>query len=228
MIKKLFYSIYLISSCWALNYEPDGHIHILEVNPSEHQIIAVNATGREHLIDLVGRFYAAAGVNGGYYNDDGSPQGLLVVNGEKLGDPVKLRGSVCWSSGESPLFKQIGPQMKLPEHQYMIGGAPLLIKNNEVILDYSSENTLESFLTTALPRTAVGVRDDGTWIFVTVESPGMNMIDLAYFMYGLDCVDAVNLCGGNSARMVIDSLNVRKGYDKPIGNAILILPKSAQ
>ncbi len=63
----------------------------------------------------------------------------------------------------------------------------------------------ESGLSTArAPRTAVGVRADGTSVFYTVDgrregwSGGLSLVDLAQRLVTLGCVDAVNLDGGGS------------------------------
>lgn len=59
-------------------------------------------------------------------------------------------------------------------------------------------------------RTAIGIRPDGTVIFVAVAgqpqdstSPGMTLRELSALMKQLGCVQALNLDGGNSTTMYV-------------------------
>ena len=85
------------------------------------------------------------------------------------------------------------------------------------------------------PRTAVGVRDDGTLFFVTVDgrqpgkSVGMSIPELSGLMLELGCQFAINLDGGGSTTMVIDGKMVNtppgsKGARRN-GDAILLFAK---
>lgn len=59
------------------------------------------------------------------------------------------------------------------------------------------------------PRTAIGVKKDGTLVFYAVDgrqndkSKGLNIEELANHMIELGCVDAWNLDGGGSTQMVV-------------------------
>ena len=60
------------------------------------------------------------------------------------------------------------------------------------------------------PRTAAGVSQDGRYVFLLVVdgrqpglSEGMTLIELAAWMKGLGCWDAINLDGGGSTTMVM-------------------------
>lgn len=125
------------------------------------------------------------------------------------------------------------------EADYIVGGTPLLISKGTLIEDYSCEQTLESFLTRKYPRTAVGIRENGDWVFVVVDvtyygaSGGMTIKEMADFMYKLGCVGAVNLDGGGSSTMVIDGLVINETYGEirengknveAVSDAILIFP----
>ncbi len=66
--------------------------------------------------------------------------------------------------------------------------------------------------TQSTPRSAIGVRVDGTTLMVTVDgrqpdvSQGMTMAELATFMIDLGAVDAIALDGGGSTQMVVDGV----------------------
>ena len=116
---------------------------------------------------------------------------------------------------------------------FIVGGSPLLLKNQEKITDYSEENIREDFILEQTARTAVGILQTGSIVFVVVEKnkllgrPGMNLEELADFMLQIGCSDALNLDGGGSSAMYFDNriVNHTDAQEK-ITDAILVLPKS--
>ncbi len=133
------------------------------------------------------------------------------------------------------------------EMEYIVGGTPVLVANGRVVTDFSVEQTLETFLTKQHPRTAIGIKPDGDWVFVVVEgripsiSLGMTMNELAAFMHSLGCVYALNLDGGGSSALYIndqlrntpsgedeDTPDAQRGDERPVSDAILIFPRDGQ
>jgi hypothetical protein len=55
------------------------------------------------------------------------------------------------------------------EMEHMVGETPVLISLGKIIEDYSSEQTIESFLTKRHPRTAIGIKSSREWVFVVVD-----------------------------------------------------------
>ncbi|NGX32533.1 MAG: hypothetical protein K1060chlam4_00581 [Candidatus Anoxychlamydiales bacterium] len=117
---------------------------------------------------------------------------------------------------------------------HIIGGTPLLIYNREKIYDYSSEKTLQKFITNKYARTAIGITENGNLLFVVVDgndyknSIGLTIDELRDLMYDLGSIYALNLDGGGSSTMVIDDKLVNSpedGYLEKVSNAILILKK---
>ena len=84
-----------------------------------------------------------------------------------------------------------------------IGGSDIFIENGEIkeeVIDQSHEKI-------ANPRTAIGIREDGTVIIFAVdgrsdESYGLRMISLAKTLLSFGCVTAMNLDGGGSTTVV--------------------------
>ena len=124
----------------------------------------------------------------------------------------------------------------------IVGGTPLLVDRGEVITDYSCEKTLLPFLQERHPRTAIGVKPNGQWLFVVVDgrlpelSVGMTMKELAVFMHDLGCLSALNLDGGGSSTLYLDGkvVNVPSPSDedgklaveeRPVSDVILIKAK---
>ncbi len=81
---------------------------------------------------------------------------------------------------------------------YAIGGKEVLVENGNA----------NNHGTTEQPRTAVGVKADGSVVLVEVDgrgkgnSDGIGLLDLALYMKSIGCVTAINLDGGGSSVMV--------------------------
>lgn len=254
-IFSILFCIFAIEiGSYTYDYYSDGlwtSIHVLVINPQEESIRPVKANGCETVAAMALTHGAAAGVNGGFYKENGDPAGILKIDNTWHGIPKKPRGAIGWSedgvrvlldrvltNDDMDVVSAMDPPNSTPDQwsalDHIVGGTPLLINHAIIIEDYSSEQTLESFLTENHPRTAVGIREDGCWIFVVVDGRflgmfgGMTMRRLAEYMLSQGCVEALNLCGGCSSTMVIEGkvANYPCGDDeKAVGDAILIFPK---
>lgn len=85
-----------------------------------------------------------------------------------------------------------------------IGGSDLIVTDGKV----NNDAINESHEKIAHPRTAVGVREDGTVIFFAVdgrsdESYGFRLVSLAKTLISFGCVTALNLDGGGSTTAVV-------------------------
>lgn len=235
-------------------------IHVLVVNPREHGIRPVKAHPKETVASLAQQYGALAAVNGGFWKSDGSPAGILKIDHHWYGMPSKPRGAIGWDKdGRKVLidrvltsvdenFIEVIPISDLAhttseewkETDHIIGGTPVLISQGNVVEDYSSEKTLSSFLTKKHPRTAVGIKESGEWVFVVVDGSfygllgGMTIKELAELMFELGCVEALNLDGGGSSTMVVEGVIVNQPagsileegkYVEEVSDAILIFSK---
>lgn len=215
-------------------------VHVLTVDPKEHAIRAVRASGeliaRETVKDLAIRHGAQAGINGGFWKINGDPAGILKIHHRWIGTPAKPRGAIGWSQdGRKVLIDRVLTNYSLqdcpndceievlpvsiPPHttpeewketENIVGGTPVLVCGGNLVEDFSCEQTLQSFLADRHPRTAVGIRANGEWVFAVVDGRfygffgGMIMKDLARLMLDLGCVEALNLDGGGSSTLVIE------------------------
>lgn len=116
----------------------------------------------------------------------------------------------------------------------LIGGFPMLLRNGASVLDRI--DTSSSFSVTQHPRTAVGVRPDGTVLLVVVDgrseaSGGMSLPQLTAFMQALGASDALNLDGGGSTTLALGGRVVNRPSDKtgerPVADALLVLGPAA-
>lgn len=138
--------------------------------------------------------------------------------------------------GAKVTFKpQIRAHPALPfTPDFIIGGGPLLLAQGQVQTDTESFNP-DSFYNFRHPRTAFGVRADGTLVLVTVDgrqpkkSVGMTIPELIALMQELGCRDAINLDGGGSTTMVIRNKVVNSVSDatgeRPVSDALVVLPR---
>lgn len=284
MVRSLFVKIlallasilWISSDIYSFTYEHYSEdyfttIHVLIVNPKEHPILPVRASGqhvkRETVATLANRYGAVAAINGGFWKLNGNPAGILKIAHHWHGTPIKPRGAIGWTNnGETVIIDRVlttyglnnCPDKSLievfpvsdppnttaeqwKEMEHIVGGTPVLISNGNVIEDYSAEQTIESFLTKRHPRTAIGIKSNGDWVFVVVDGHfygflgGMTIKKLADFMLELGCIEALNLDGGGSSTMVIDGVVINKPSGnlkengkqvEAVSDAILIFPSS--
>lgn len=242
-------------------------IHVLIVDPKDHAIRPVKAQGdscqRETVAALANRYKASAAINGGFWKRDGKPAGILKIDHHWHGTPLKPRGAIGWTNdGKTVIIDRVLTNYDLTDcideglieiypvsnpprtsaeqwqtMEHVVGGTPVLISHGKIIEDYTPEQTLESFLINRHPRTAVGIRENGQWVFVVVDGRfhgflgGMTMKALAELMLSLDCIEALNLDGGGSTTLVIDgkvintpcgSINENGKRVEAVSDAILI------
>jgi exopolysaccharide biosynthesis protein len=111
----------------------------------------------------------------------------------------------------------------------------MLLRRGEIVQDFGPEKVPETFVMQRHPRTAMGVRADGTWVLVVVDgrrptvSIGMTLAELAELMKSLGCKDALNLDGGGSSTLYLYGQVVNTPSDlageRPVSDAILVLPE---
>jgi exopolysaccharide biosynthesis protein len=116
---------------------------------------------------------------------------------------------------------------------HIVGGVPVLIDDGRVIEDFGPEKISAGFARRH-PRTAIGIKPDGTWILVVVDgrqpnlSIGMTLQEMARFMSSLGCHEALNLDGGGSTTMVLHgeiANSPSDGKERPVSDAILLIKK---
>ena len=121
--------------------------------------------------------------------------------------------------------------------KHLVGGGPRLLKSGRIYITKYEEKFRRDVAHGRAARTAVGICEDGSLLFVTIDgkprkrmrrnegySIGMSLTELAYFMQSLGVVDALNLDGGGSSTMVVRGMVLNRpteGAQRPVGNAVL-------
>jgi len=117
----------------------------------------------------------------------------------------------------------------------IVGGAGLLIRNGQVLTDWTDEQLRAGFNTERHPRTLIGTSRGGTIWLVTVDgrnpdvSVGMTFSELQKLAVGLNLENALNLDGGGSTTMVVGGTIVNHPSDKTgprkVSDALLVVPR---
>ncbi|MFM7188385.1 MAG: phosphodiester glycosidase family protein [Armatimonadota bacterium] len=112
-----------------------------------------------------------------------------------------------------------------------VTGAPRILTNGKVDVRYKQEKMSESFSSVRHPRTAVGIRPDGSVILVTVDgrqaelSRGATLPELAGILIANGATQGLNLDGGGSSVAVARNLVVNSpsdGSQRPVADALLV------
>lgn len=141
----------------------------------------------------------------------------------------------------------------LPEASAVSGG-PTLIDRGKLVFDEQREgwpfalaagkaaNDMHRFVVLRAPRTAIGVRKDGTVLLVVVDgwryaddrvsavplNGGASIDELRRIMLDLGADQAMNLDGGGSSTLVIEGNVVNQPSDasgeRAVGDAVLLIP----
>jgi exopolysaccharide biosynthesis protein len=118
---------------------------------------------------------------------------------------------------------------------FIIGAGPQLLASGGFVAEAEAANYSQSLMRLRHPRTAIGRREDGRLILVTVDgrqpqkSVGMTIEELAKLMLELGCREALNLDGGGSTTMVIKNRIVNSPSDqigeRPVSDALLVFTR---
>ncbi len=128
---------------------------------------------------------------------------------------------------------EMSPRLPLEfDPDFVLGGGPVLLLDGKPAADGDAGIYAEDFSRGRHPRTALGIREDGFLVLVTVDgrqpgsSVGMTIAEITDLMAEFGCLDAINLDGGGSTTMVIRDRIVNSPSDptgeRPVGNALLV------
>lgn len=207
------------------------------------------------LEQLIEKYGAVAGINGGQYEDEsglgigGWPVGVVMSQGVLRADHVDEYYEAGTDENGDPIYQTRSalPTVGFTEDDILVVGTfgggyaesiglrdavsfgPSLIVNGEAA-NYSGVGGGLN------PRTAIGQRADGAVLLLCIEgrrssSMGATMADLIDIMVQYGAVNAFNLDGGMSSSMyyngeeIVDNANIRQ--DRAIPTAWVVLPQGA-
>lgn len=196
------------------------------------------------------RHHAVAAINGSFFDmDKHNPVCYLRIHGKELGENTPSTDTVNRKyyqygtlivNGDSARIARTDSnrcwERTLPDSNIMTAG-PLLLLHGEV-QPFRHDRT---FVSNRHPRTAVGIRPDGTLLLFVVdgrskESEGMSLDELTKTLKWLGCTDVLNMDGGGSTTLYlqdwpndgivnypIDNGRFDHHGERGVSNAILVI-----
>ena len=116
-----------------------------------------------------------------------------------------------------PLVQTLGSNAA-DRAQVLVSGGPLLVEQGRVQVRAAEEQMAPDIAHGRAPRTALGLKKDGTLLLLVVDgrsatSSGLTLEELAQYLVKLGAESAVNFDGGGSSEMVINGRIVNKPSD---------------
>ncbi len=227
----------------AVVYTPELHRTTLT---DAAGVEAVVADGR--IVEVRTARGGAAIPAGGWVLSLGAERALADAGRLRAGDAVALETRLC-PAGSAPTGKtppgSVAPgsapadcaasDAAWAEAADAIAGGPLLLAGGVPLADAAAESFSRVFCLARHPRTALGVRADGTLLLLVVDgrdgahSVGMSLPELTALLVELGAVDAINLDGGGSTTMVVGGEVVNRPSDRlgerENADALLVFPR---
>ena len=194
----------------------DTTVHVAEVSTGSAAYLktafAQDAYGRnitETTSDIADSVSAILAINGDYYGSQ--EKGYVIRNGILYRSEAK-RGQedlVIYSDGSFGIINE----SEITAEELLDAGAvqvlsfgPALVEDGSISVSQGEE---VGRAMASNPRTAIGVKADGTYLFVvsdgrTEENAGLSLYELAEVMEALGAETAYNLDGGGSSTMVFN------------------------
>ncbi len=200
-------------------FASNQQIFVLEIPDTTHYTLAfAHEPRRTKTSEMARKYGAVAAVNGSFFDmDKHFPVCYLRVDSVELGentpgkDTVNRKyyqyGTLCLNH-DSVFILKTGASRHweegLPFSNIMTAG-PLLIWHDT--LQYMRDD--RTFVTNRHNRTAVGIREDGTVLFLVADgrhkqAEGLSLTELQQILRWLGCRDALNLDGGGSTTIWLD------------------------
>ena len=179
------------------------------------------------LLELVDKYDAIAGINGGRYNDDngfgkgGLPEGIVFSEGELVYGDLDRTYNI-YGFDKNDVFicgRMTGREAVEKGFRDAVTFGPALVVNGEAVPSTGTGGGLN-------PRTAIGQRADGSVLLLVIEgrqtsSLGATYLDLIEIMLEYEAVNAANLDGGMSSSMayegeeIVNNCSIKGSRDMP-------------
>ncbi len=204
----------------------DPHIYIKPVYKQSSSCERTSSMGM--------RTSAIAGINGGFF--DGSngciPTGLLKIDNKVISYAVSYRparSALGIKEDETIIFRKTDSSDSFPEAIHALGGMPNLVKDGNLYVTTSSEQA--DSIAGVNPRTAICRTSNNHFLMITVDGrasgrTGMTLDDLAQYLLWLGCSDGINLDGGGSTTMWVNTDGVvnypSDGSERYVSNGLFV------
>ena len=147
--------------------------------------------------NYIENYNVVVGTNANFYNmGTGEPKGLLVMEGKTF-NPNKTNFFAILKDGTPVIGTVSEYETYKDDIQEGVGGGKILVKDGV--------NQLTDAETEKMPRSCVGITEDGQIVMLVLDgrqapySVGATYYEIAQIMLDAGCVDALELDGGGSA-----------------------------
>ena len=155
------------------------------------------------------------------------PDGSVIRVGSKRNELINLIPELKGRTAE--LINSFSPSFAAENILHAVGGGPRLLADGEVAITGEEEKFQPDILNGRAPRTALGLTADNHLLMLTIDgrqsalSIGMSLEETAQILKDLGAVEAMNLDGGASARMVIRGFTMNSpSADRLISNGVIV------
>lgn len=179
------------------------------------------------LLEIIDKYDAIAGINGGRYNDDngfgkgGQPEGIVFSEGELVYGELDQTYNIYGFDKNNVFICGTMTGQKAIDMGFRdaVTFGPALVVNGEAVSAAGTGGGLN-------PRTAIGQRADGAVLLLVIEgrqtaSMGATYLDLIEIMLDFGAVNAANLDGGMSSSMayegeeILNNCSIKGARDMP-------------
>ena len=202
----------------------DVHVTRVDLTNPEVVVVASRETERGLTVsDYAKKIKAVVAINADYFDKDMKPIGLTIgpCGVWKGTRDTEREGVVAIGSGRAAIYPQ-REVLSEPEEWMTsaVSGWPMIVKNCTALTATELPGS-DGFTRSPHPRTAVGLSEDGTTLYMVVADgrregiPGLTLAKLARFMAEeLKTCAAMNLDGGGSSAMWVGDTIVNQPSDK--------------
>ncbi len=219
----------IVNTNYIIN-RPDTQTTIVKIPHTQIKfidvILANTTTNRETLSSMQNRTGVDFIINGGLYWTDTKNRSyslnLLIDEGVQNNAGIYSRFGLMIYQNNKYKFDWYKWTSDLKD---MMGGSPSLIINGKIDIDIVGMDS--ALITARHPRTALGMCNNYFYL-VAIDGRragqkmyGMTINELANFMLGIGCNNAINLDGGGSTRLLHNGTILNKPFEnRAIHNAI--------
>jgi len=223
-----------------------GEFEIAELSRS-FNLSGVNRSGSAGEVIVFNSYYGARmpALNEGYYDivvrsgeilgtetEPGietpiPPDGYIIRVGSEKNELINLIAELKGKTAE--LKHNFSPDLEAKGILHAVGGGPRLLADGEVKITGGEERFQPDILNGRAPRTALGLTEDNHLLMLTIDgrqstlSIGMTLEETAETLKDLGAVEAMNLDGGASARMVIRGFTMNSpSAERLISNGVIV------
>lgn len=198
-----------------------AHIHAFRIN-LKHNFLSLTTTqdipNREaSIINYAKQAKSLIAINGGFFDDHHHPLGLRISERRQVTPLKKISWwGVFYIKNKKAYIVKKDDFHRNNSIEFAVQSGPRLIVNNRI----------PSLKPGKAQRSALGITKEGHLIVIITDKKPISTTELAHLMQAspLNCVNAINLDGGNSSQLHVDTgsflLHVH-GFSR-ISDAILV------